>query len=134
MTSELTKYIKEHWAEIMKDAMPSMKKEGIVENEQTGERWGFIGHGCGITYLSYRKNNKKAEMLAKLASYLHMNDTLDWFYEEFTPEQKNYYEKIGCPLGAIWTQDIVMQQAYYNVIKKFADEHNINVEVKSFLD
>ena len=45
-----------------------------------------------------------------------------------------YYEKIGCPLGAIWQQDMNMQQAYYYKVLDFAKSKGVNMDVKSFLD
>ena len=133
---ELGDYLYEHWDEVMKSAMPSMDKKGIVETEHNGDvkRFAFIGVGCGITYLTHRKGNKKAEAIKAAANKLHYGLAQTWFMNRFTDEQKRYYEKIGCPLGAIWQQDMNMQQAYYYKVLDFAKSKGVNMDVKSFLD
>ena len=133
---ELRDYLKEHWDAIMKSAMPSMEKKSVVETEWNGDvkRYAFIGAGCGITYLTHRKGNKKAEAIKEAANKIHYKEALNWFMDKFTPEEQNYYERIGCPLGAIWTQDQNMQQAYYYAVLDFAKSKGVKMDVKSFLD
>ena len=133
---ELRDYLYEHWDEIMKAAMPSMDEKSIVETEMCGEtrRFAFIGVGCGITYLTHRKGNKRAEAIKAAANKLHFGAAQNWFMSRFTHEQEMYYEKIGCPLGAIWQQDQNMQQAYYYKVLDFAKMKGVNMSVKSYLD
>ena len=133
---ELGDYLHEHWDEVMESAMPSMNKKGIVEAKYDGcvKRFAFIGVGCGITYLTHRKGNKKAEAIKAAADKLHHGLAETWFLDCFTEKQKQYYEKIGCPLEAIWQQDMNMQQAYYYKVLDFAKSKGVNMDVKSFLD
>ena len=133
---ELRDYLKEHWDEIMKSAMPSMEKKSVVETEWNGDvkRYAFIGAGCGITYLTHRKGNKKAEAIKDAANKIHYKEALDWFMDKFTPAEQKYYERVGCPLGAIWTQDQNMQQAYYYAVLDFAKSKGVKMNVNSFLD
>lgn len=134
--TELRDYLYEHWDEVMKSAMPSMNEKSVVETEWNGQtqRYGFIGVGCGITYLTHRKGNKKAEAIKEAANKIHYKEALNWFMSRFTDDQEKYYEKIGCPLGAIWTQDMNMQQAYYYKVLDFAKMKGVRMDVKSFLD
>ena len=133
---ELADYLYEHWEEVMKSAMPSMNEKSIVETEMLGQtrRFAFIGVGCGITYLTHRKGNKRAEAIKAAANKLHFGLAQTWFLNRFTEEEKAYYDKIGCPLGAIWQQDMNMQQAYYYKVLDFARMKGVNMSVKSFLD
>ncbi len=133
---ELGDYLFAHWDEVMKSAMPSMNEKSVVETEWNGDvkRFAFIGVGCGITYLTHRKGNKKAEAIKAAANKLHFGLAQTWFLNKFTEEQKNYYERIGCPLGAIWQQDMNMQQAYYYKVLDFAKSKGVNMDVKSYLD
>lgn len=133
---ELGDYLYKHWDEVMKSAMPSMDKKGIVETEYDGnvKRFAFIGVGCGITYLTHRKGNKKAEAIKAAANKLHHGLAQTWFLNCFNEEQKKYYKKIGCPLEAIWQQDMNMQQAYYYKVLDFAKSKGVNMDVKSYLD
>ena len=114
----------------------SMDEKSVVETEWNGDvkRFAFIGVGCGITYLTHRKGNKKAEAIKAAANKLHFGLAQTWFLNKFTEEQKNYYERIGCPLGAIWQQDMNMQQAYYYKVLDFAKSKGVNMDVKSYLD
>lgn len=133
---ELGDYLYEHWEEVMQAALPSMKEKSIVETEMLGQtrRFAFIGVGCGITYLTHRKGNKRAEAIKNAANELHYGLAQTWFLNHFTEEEKAYYEKIGCPLGAIWQQDMNMQQAYYYKVLDFANMKGVKMNMKSFLD
>ena len=133
---ELRDYLKERWDSIMKSAMPSMDEKSVVETEWNGDvkHYAFIGVGCGITYLTHRKGNKKAEAIKEAANKIHYNEALNWFMDKFTSAEQKYYEMIGCPLGAIWTQDQNMQQAYYYAVLDFAKSKGVKMDVKSFLD
>lgn len=133
---ELGDYLFEHWNSIMKSAMPSMGEKSVVEQTCGGETnyYVFIGVGCGITYLTCRKGNKKAEAIKAAANKLHSGLAQTWFLNRFTVNEQEHYEKIGCPLGAIWQQDQNMQQAYYYAVLDFAKAKGVKMNVKSFLD
>lgn len=133
---ELGDYLYEHWDEVMKAAMQSMSKEAIVEQTCCGvtNYYAFIGVGCGITYLTCRKGNKKAEAIKEAANKLHSGLAQTWFLNRFTVNEQEHYEKLGCPLEAIWQQDMNMQQAYYYKVLDFAKTKGVKMDVKSYLD
>lgn len=83
--------------------------------------YGFIGNGCGITWLNIDRRSKKAieldavkyEVIANLHEYL---------INTFTDGQKEYYMKFGCPVMAVLQQDQEIQKEIYSRIVKYAKE------------
>lgn len=139
LSEELFDYLKEHFDEMFGKAVESLSLKSIVEDddhvpEDKKKRYAFVGFGCGITYFKYRKNNKKAEEINKAANQYHWNEIRQMFIKKFTAKERKYYEKIGCPLEAIWSQDQNMQLAYYHTVKDFAKTKGIEMEIISRLD
>ena len=139
ISDELLDYLKEHFEEMFGEAVKSLSVKSILEDddhvpEDKKNRYAFIGFGCAITYFKYRKNNKKAEEIDKAARKFHYNEIEKMFMKKFTKKEQNYYEKIGCPLGAIWGQDQNMQLSYYYTVKNFAKSKGIHMDVISRLD
>jgi hypothetical protein len=98
------------------------------------KKYAFIGFGCGITYFTYRKNNLKAKEIAERANTLLRGKISNMFLARFTHEEQKYYKNIGCPLLAIFSQDINIQQTYYSMVVKWAEENGVKMDYKSFLD
>lgn len=139
LSVELLDYLKEHFDEMFGKAVESLSLKSIVEDddhvpEDKKKRYAFVGFGCGITYFTYRKNNKKAEEINKAANQYHYNEIEKMFLKKFTAKEIKYYEKIGCPLGAIWGQDQNMQLAYYHTVRDFAKSKGIEMNIVSRLD
>ena len=139
LSFELLSYLKEHFDEMFGNAVKSLSLKSIVEDddhvpEDKKKRYAFVGFGCGITYFKYRKNNKKAEEINKAANEFQYNDIKKMFLKKFTAKERYYYEKIGCPLEAIWSQDQNMQLAYYYTVRNFAKSKGIEMEIISRLD
>lgn len=134
----LEKYLIDNFDKLFKACGESMKIKSIVEDDpmytENPKKYAFIGFGCGITYFTYRKNNKKAEEIAERAKTLLRGKMSDMFLARFTPEEQRYYENIGCPLLAIFSQDINIQQTYYSMVVKWAKENGVKMDYKSFLD
>lgn len=134
LSDELLDYLKDNFDSIFERAINSMKCKSVVEDELTKQKYAFIGVGCGITYPTYRKNNKRAQEIATAANKYYMNELLNIFYSKFTSEEIHYYQNIGNPLGAIWSQDQGIQISYWQMVKKFAESKGIKIDYKTFLD
>lgn len=134
----LEKYLVDNFDKLFKACGESMKIKSIVEDDpmytKNPKKYAFIGFGCGITYFTYRKNNLKAKEIAERAKTLLRGKISDMFLARFTPEEQRYYENIGCPLLAIFSQDINIQQTYYSMVVKWAEENGVKMDYKSFLD
>lgn len=83
--------------------------------------YGFIGHGCGITYLKLDMRSKKAIDLDEV-KYNVIHNLHVYLVNSFTDEQKAYYMEMGCPVMAVLQQDQQIQIEIYSRIVKFAKE------------
>lgn len=139
ISDELLDYLKEHFDEMFTNATKSLSLKSVVEDdnhvpEEKKKRYAFVGFGCGITYLHYRKNNKHAEEIEKSARNFRWNEIEKMFLNKFTNKERKYYENIGCPLEAIWSQDQNMQLSYYQLVRDFAKTKGIEMKIISRLD
>ena len=134
----LEKYLVDNFDKLFKACGESMKIKSIVEDDpmftKKPKKYAFIGFGCGITYFTYRKNNLKAKEIAERAKTLLRGKMEEMFLAKFAPEEQRYYENIGCPLLAIFSQDINIQQTYYSMVVRWAGENGVKMDYKSFLD
>ena len=136
LEKELEDYLVLHFEEFFDECVKSMKKKSIVEMESGGktQRYAFIGCGCSISYFTYRKNNKKAESLARDAHKLMNGKIEQMFLNKFTRNERQYYTAIGCPLEAIYSQDYNINNKLYSLVVRFANEHGINMDYRTVLD
>lgn len=96
----------------------------VVGNDLNGNKrcYGFIGMGCGITYLKVDHRSKKAVRLKDIV-YSIRRKVNDYIYDNwFTDDQKKYYESIGCPIQAVLQQDQQCQIEFYHLVVKYAKE------------
>lgn len=109
---------------LIDEILAVFKIEGTVVFEFAGTKknYGFIGNGCGITYLTYDGRSRKAkefdELVFEIKRKVH-----DYIYENhFTEEQYKYFENFGCPVMAVLQQDQQIQIAIYSRLVKYAKE------------
>lgn len=132
---ELIKYITDNFDTIFEKSVKSLKhKSVVVDGSDTSKKYAFIGVGCGITYLEFRKNNKRANEINQAANTFHNNGAMKMFVSKFTDSEYNYYKTIGNPLEALWSQDQGMQMAYYSMVVKFAESKGIKMKMHSVID
>lgn len=138
LSSKLEKYMVDHFEEIWKACGESMKFKAVVEedkpNDPDRKRYAMIGFGCSISSFKYRKNNKKAQEIAEAGRKLIYGKIEDMFVARFTKEEQKYYEKIGCPLRAIFSQDENIQGMCHYLMTKFANEQGIKMDYETRLD
>lgn len=138
LARQLEDYMVEHFEEIWKACGESLKVKSIVEDDPTytksPKRYAFIGFGCGITYFTYRKNNMKAKEIADAGKDLIHGKAEDMFVRRFTADERRYYDSIGCPLRAIYSQDQHIQQCCYGLVTRFAETVGVTLDYVSRLD
>ena len=138
LASKLEEYMVEHFEEIWKACTESMGIKSVVEednsNGQNRKRFAMIGVGCSISYFKYRKNNKRAKEIAETGKKLIRGKIEDMFIARFTKDERKYYEKIGCPLEAIFSQDGNIQSQCYYMVVKFAETQGIKMDYETRLD
>ena len=135
---KLEKYMTDHFEEIWKACGESLKLKSVVEEDKPGDpnrkRYAMIGFGCSISTWKYRKNNRKAAEIAMAGNKLIYGEIEDMFVARFTAEEQNYYERIGCPLRAIFSQDENIQSKCHYLVTKFAEEQGVKLDYETRLD
>ena len=138
LASKLEEYMVDHFEEIWRACTESMGIKSIVEEDNSNgpdrKRFAMIGVGCSISYFKYRKNNKKAKEIAETAKKLIRGKIEDMFIARFTKDERKYYERIGCPLEAIFSQDGNIQSQCYYLVVKFAETQGIKMDYETRLD
>lgn len=135
---KLEKYLVDHFEDIWKACGESLKIKAVVEedkpNDPNRKRYAMIGFGCSVSSWKYRKNNKKAAEIAKAGNKLIYGKIEDMFVARFTAEEQDHYERIGCPLRAIFSQDENIQSQCHYLVTKFAKEQGIKMDYETRLD
>lgn len=138
LASKLEEYMVDHFEEIWRACTESMGIKSVVEedksNGQNRKRFAMIGVGCSISYFKYRKNNKRAKEIAETGKKLIRGKIEDMFIARFTKDERKYYERIGCPLEAIFSQDGNIQSQCYYLVVKFAETQGIKMDYETRLD
>ena len=124
---ELLKYITDNFKEISKDVTETLKARSIISVEGGGDKrnFHFVGFGCGFVWLEYDKRSKLGKEIEKAAKELHRKEVLQLFLKGFTKKERTYYDNIGCPLEAIWQQDMNIKESYYYLVSKFGLEKGV---------
>ena len=138
LSEELLDYLHENFNKIFSSAVESLNYKSVIQADpkfsNNTRKFAFIGVGCGITYPVYRKNNKKLQEIDEAAHKYRRGEILDMFMSKFTKKEVEYYENIGCPLQAIWSQDQGMQYSYWQMVQSFAESKGLTMRIKSVLD
>ena len=138
LSEELLEYLTENFDKMFNSAIESLNYRSVVESDpmfsNDKRKYIFIGVGCGITYPVYRKNNKKLKEIDEAAHKYHWNEIKEMFMSKFSNKDIEYYENIGSPLEAIWSQDQGMQVSYWEMVKKFAESKGLKMQIRTMLD
>lgn len=139
ISEELLDYLKDNIDEIYNACLGEIGYKSILEDNvnpdpKTKERWAFVGCGCGITWLTYRKNNKKAKEIDEAARKYRGEEILNLLVKKMPKKDYNYLKSIGCPFEAIWYQMQNLQCKYYYFVQKFAKDKGIEIEIHSHID
>ena len=138
LADELLDFMKEHIDELYQACLGEMNYKSIVEDdthipENKRKRFAFVGCGCGITWLKYRKS-KRSEEIDKAARKFRGEEVLNMLIKKLPKKDYNYLKSIGCPFEAIWYQMQNLQTKYYSLVIKFAETKGIKMRVESHID
>jgi hypothetical protein len=132
IADELLDYLKDHIDEMFNDCLHEIGYDSIVKvNTQP---YHFIGCGCGITYIRYRKNNTRAKEIEDAARRYRKHEILDMLIKKLPKKIYRDLENKGCPFEAVWDQMMNLQQTYWYTVKDFAKTKGIDIKVISNLD
>ena len=111
-------------AEFKKEVLSQFGIQSTVEMTIGGKTksYGFIGCGCGITYLKIDKRSKKSVLLDNVVSQVRRRVN-NYIYENwFSDDAKLKFEQMGCPVMAVLQQDQQCQIEFYHLVVKYAKE------------
>lgn len=135
---ELLDYLKDHIDEMYQAFLGETGYKSVIEDEMPNangkkQKYAFVGFGCGITFLKYRKS-KKAVAIDEVARKYRGNEILQMIVKKLPKKDYNYFKKIGCPVEAIWYQMQNTQLKYYQIVRDFAKTKGIEMRIESHLD
>lgn len=138
LADELLDFMKEHIDELYQACLGEMNYKSIVEDdthvpENKRKRFAFVGCGCGITWLKYRKS-KRATEIDEAARKFRGEEVLNMLIKKLPKKDYNYLKSIGCPFEAIWYQMQNLQTKYYSLVIKFAESKGIEMRIESHID
>ena len=138
LSEELLEYLKSNIDELYKDVQAEIGYKSIVEDdahvpENKRKRFAFVGCGCGITWLKYRKS-KRAEEIDEAARKFRGEEVLNMLIKKLPKKDYNYLKSIGCPFEAVWYQMQNLQTKYYSLVIRFAETKGIEMRIESHLD
>lgn len=110
--------------EFKKEVLSQFGIQSTVEMTIGGKTksYGFIGCGCGITYLKIDKRSKKSVLLDNVVSQVRRRVN-NYIYENwFSDDAKLKFEQMGCPVMAVLQQDQQCQIEFYHLVVKYAKE------------
>ena len=139
LSEELLDYLKENINELYQACLTEIGYKSIVKDdehvpEDKRKRFAFVGCGCGITWLKYNKNNKKAEEIVEAARKFRNNEVIGMLIKKLPKKDYNYLENIGCPFEAVWAQMQNLQITYYSFVCRFAETKGIKIDYESRID
>lgn len=104
-------------------------------NRKNRQSFALFGFGCGITIIDFDKRSKKGKRIIELSQKHHMGKFLNMFLEGFTPKEIKQFEKVGCPLSALYYQDIRISAAYEHAVVEFMNKQGVkNVRMRTYDD
>lgn len=138
LSDELLDYMKDHIDELYQACLGEMNYKSIIEDdthipENKRKRFAFVGCGCGITFLKYRKSKRSIE-IDEAARKFRGNEVLNMLVKKLPKKDYNYLKSIGCPFEAIWYQMQNLQTKYYSLVVKFAETKGVEMKIESHID
>ena len=142
LEKEFIDYMTDKMQGVINTAKEALQIKSIVEDDPTifteekkRNKYAFFGFGCGITIIKYDKRSKVGKQIEELGSKHRRTTFLNMFLKAFTPKQIAYYESVGCPLSALYWQDIRINGRYESAVVSFMEKKGVkNVRTQTFYD
>ena len=142
LEKEFIDYMTDKMQGVINTEKEALQIKSIVEDDPTifteekkRNKYAFFGFGCGITIIKYDKRSKVGKQIEELGSKHRRTTFLNMFLKAFTPKQIAYYESVGCPLSALYWQDIRINGSYESAVVSFMEKKGVkNVRTQTFYD
>lgn len=124
---------------IVNDLVPYFRSNTLSQIskvvDESGKSYPFIGAGCGFTILSVDKRKKKLNDLVERLKGFVNNEGFQIFSACFTAEEKWLLERLGNPLGALYSQDIEIDKRLKSYIVRYCSEAGLGeVQMRTYWD
>ena len=137
LRNEFIDFFRNNMKEVVRYADEEFKIKSIISNDnlymKEKKSYVMIGGSLGIVWFNYRKNNKLAQEIAELYCELcgRYDSTcfLNMFLSYYGKEAIRYYEKIGCPLQALFHQNLKIQIHLHDLAVRFAAERGVKMSI-----
>lgn len=142
LEQEFISYMGEQIQGIIDTCKQAIQIKSVVEddpaffpNKKDRKQYAFFGFGCGITIIHFDKRSKKGKLIKELSSKHHMTTFLKMFLKGFTKKEIKYFENVGCPLQALYYQDVRISSTYEHAVASFMRKQGVkNVRCRTFDD
>ena len=141
LEQEFLDYMTDKMQYVINTAKQALQIKSVVETDDNlkdknnNESYAFFGFGCGCSIIEFDKRSKVGKQIKELADKHHYTTFETIFLKAFTPKEINYFKKIGCPLTAIYAQDIEINRSYTSAVVTFMERKGVkNVRIKTFYD
>lgn len=142
LEQEFISYMGEQIQGIIDTCKQAIQIKSVVEddpaffpNKKDRKQYAFFGFGCGITIIDFDKRSKKGKLIKELSSKHHMTTFLKMFLKGFTKKEIKYFENVGCPLQALYYQDVRISSTYEHAVASFMRKQGVkNVRCRTFDD
>lgn len=127
LEQEFIDYMTKHFDEVIAVGKQACNMESVVTDdplftpENKRRSWAFVGFGCGISIIQFDKRSKVGKQIVELARKHRFTTFQKMFLNAFTTEQKNYLKAIGCPLEAIYAQDVRIGSYFQGTVREFME-------------
>lgn len=141
LEKEFIEYMTDKMQGVINTAKEALQVKSVIETDpmftdkKNMKSYAFFGFGCGITIIDFDKRSKVGKEIKELGSKHRMTTFLNMFLKAFTQKEINYYQSVGCPLSAIYYQDIRINGAYEHAVADFMEMKGVkNVRTRTFDD
>ena len=141
LEQEFLDYMTDKMQYVINTAKQALQIKSVVETDDNlkdknnNEKYAFFGFGCGCSIIEFDKRSKVGKQIKELADKHHYTTFETIFLKAFTPKEINYFKRIGCPLTAIYAQDIEINRSYTSAVVTFMERKGVkNVRTKTFYD
>ena len=141
LETEFIEYMTDKMQGVIATAKEALQIKSVVETDpmftdpKKMKQYAFFGFGCGISVINFDKRSKIGAQIKELGSKHRMSTFLKMFLKAFTAKEIKYFESVGCPLSAIYYQDIRINGEYEHAVASFMESKGVkNVRVQTFDD
>lgn len=142
LEAEFVEYMTQQMTDVIETAKKALQIKSVLEDDPSifkdaskRKQYAFVGFGCGFTIIDFDKRSKVGKEIIELSKKHRMSTFLNMFLKGFTQKEIDYYEKIGCPLTALYYQDIRISGDYHYSVVNFMRKKGVkNVIARTYDD